>query len=86
MTLSVLLIAYIIVVLGFLVYALFNLFHIMRFGRMDAATYFMTAAFVAGFAFILFVSYTFIDNIDFSQRLFVLPANNLQTNTINTGF
>ncbi len=86
MTLSILLLAYALVVLGFFLYALLNLYHIIRFGRLDAPTYFMTALFIGGFAFILFVSYTFIDDINWDQPLFSTPIGLIQNDRINTGF
>lgn len=86
MTLSVLLIVYVLVVAAFFLYALFTLFHVLRYGRLDAATYFATGAFVAGFVFIGFVSYTFINKIDWSQPIFTFSTPSFETKNINTGF
>lgn len=80
MTLSILLILFAIAVAGIFLYALLNLFHVVRFGHMDAATYFMTGAFIAGFVFILFVSYTFIRQVNWSMPIISI------SNNINTGF
>lgn len=87
MTLSILLVVYAIVVAGFFLYALLNLFHVVRYGRLDAPTYFMTGAFVAGFLFILFVSYTYIRSIDWDTPLLNITSNPLKSNNnIKTGF
>lgn len=86
MTLNILLIAYGIVVIAFFIYALFTLFHVLRYGRLDAPTYFVTGAFVAGFAFILFVSYTFIRDVDWKQPIFTFSTTTFDNKNINTGF
>lgn len=87
MTLVILLYLYIIIVAAFFLYALMNLYHILRYGRVDAPTYFMTGIFLAGFAFIVFVSFTFLSRIDWNRPLFPSiesPFN--QNSSINTGF
>ncbi len=86
MTLTVLLFLYLFVVACFFLYALFNLFHVLRFGRLDAPTYFVTGAFVAGFLFIAFVSYTYIRDIDWSKPLFTMTTPSFNNTNINTGF
>lgn len=87
MTLILLLYAYIVIVAGFFLYALLNLYHILRYGRVDAPTYFMTGIFLAGFAFIAFVSLTFIQDVDWSRPLLPSIESPFQQNSsINTGF
>lgn len=86
MTIHVLLIVYALIVVAFFIYALFTLFHVLRYGRLDAPTYFITGAFVAGFLFILFVSYTFIRDIDWKQPLFSFSTPTFEGKNINTGF
>jgi hypothetical protein len=71
---SFLLILYLIAVAIVLIYALINLYHVFRYGRMDAPTYFMTGLFVAGFLVILFISSTAITQIDWSQTIDLLGA------------
>lgn len=66
---SALLIVYGLTVAVVFVYALLNLYHVVRYGRLDATLYFMTGLFIAGFIFILFVSWTFIGRIDWSQSI-----------------
>lgn len=74
MTIAIFLWIYIAFVSGVFIYALLNLFHILRFGRFDGPTYFMTGLFIAGFAFIIFVTYTFINNIDWSTPLTIFTG------------
>lgn len=82
----VLLVLYLFAAAGFLLYAIFNLFHVLRYGRPDAPTYIATAAFLAGFILISFVSYTYIRTVDWSQPLFTYSASSFSNNNINTGF
>ncbi len=87
MTLVLLLYVYIVIVAGFFLYALLNLYHILRYGRVDAPTYFMTGIFLAGFAFITFVSFSFLSTIDWNRPLLPSIESPFQQNSsINTGF
>ena len=73
--LSLFLILYLIVSGIFLLYALFNLYHIFRYGHFDAASYFMTGFFIAGFILIVFVSFVFINQIDWQHSIQLLKFN-----------
>ncbi|MBI4122046.1 MAG: hypothetical protein HY461_01815 [Parcubacteria group bacterium] len=75
MTLAVFLWVYIAFVAGIFLYALLNLFHILRYGRLDAPTYFMTGLFIAGFLFLTFVSSTFISTVDWSTPVTLFISN-----------
>lgn len=69
---SFFLLLYLVAVTVVFLYALVNLYHVFRYGRMDAVTYFMTGIFIAGFIVLLFISYTFITQIDWSQSVNLL--------------
>lgn len=66
-SLNFILIIFLVLIAALFVYALFNLYHIFRYGHLDAASYFVTGLFVAGFIFILFVSYSHLSQIDFND-------------------
>jgi hypothetical protein len=67
--LSFFLVIYLILAPLFLLYAVFNIWHVVRFGEFDSASYFMTGLFIAGLVLISFVSFTFISRVDWSQRI-----------------
>jgi len=79
LTLGFFLILYAIAIALFFLYALFNLFHVLRFGHFDRTTYFVTGTFIAGFLFILFVSYVFIGQIDWTTPIHLLGGNSVQS-------
>ncbi len=75
MALSILLWIYIAFAVGIFIYVLLNLYHIFRFGKFDAPTYFMTGLFLAGYIFILFVSYVYIREIDWQTPIEFFSSN-----------
>lgn len=52
-----------------IIYALFNLYHIFRFGHFDKYSYFATGLFIAGFCLIVVVSATFFFQINWGNSL-----------------
>jgi hypothetical protein len=77
--LSIFLVIYGLAVAMMLIYALFNLYHILRFGHFDRASYFMTGLFIAGFLFILFVSYLYIRQVDFTDEIDLFEKSNFRS-------
>lgn len=69
MTLSALLIVYLIIIALAVVYALINLFHIFRHGHFDAKSYFVTGIFMAGFLLILGISASFLFTVDWAATI-----------------
>jgi hypothetical protein len=70
-SLYVLLIAYGLVVAAFIVFAIFNLYHLFSFGFLSFLSFGMTFIFLAGAILILFITYKFAVQIDWSQTLII---------------
>lgn len=51
------------------IYGLFNLFHVIRHGHLDAALYFATITFLLVFVVALFGSYMLLRKVDWSQKI-----------------
>ena len=72
MTLTVLIYVYLLFMALGLLFALVNLYHIVRHGHLDSKSYFVTGAFAAGMVLILFVSATFMFTVDWSAPFTLL--------------
>jgi hypothetical protein len=66
-SMSVLLITYGILVLAFLIFALVNLYHVLKFGFLGFESFFVTFIFIAGTVLILFITYKLGLEIDWTQ-------------------
>jgi hypothetical protein len=70
-SLYTLLIVYGLVVASFIVFAIFNLYHLFSFGFLSFLSFFMTFLFLAGTILILFITYVFASQIDWSQTIII---------------
>ncbi|MBD3360055.1 MAG: hypothetical protein GF365_05115 [Candidatus Buchananbacteria bacterium] len=68
-SMSVLLIAYGVLVLAFLIFALVNLYHILKFGFLGFESFFVTFIFIAGTILVLFITYKLGVEIDWTQTI-----------------
>lgn len=68
-SLYVLLIIYAIALAGFLIFAIFNLYHLFNYGFLSFTSFFVTFLFLAGVVLILFITYQFGSQIDWSQTI-----------------
>jgi hypothetical protein len=80
MPLSIILWVFLAFVAGVFLYVLLNLYHIFRFGKFDGPTVFMTGLFLAGFVFILFVSYLYLAPIDWSAPIVLFSNDGFSSN------
>lgn len=71
---TIFLFIYLAFVVLIIVYGLFNLFHVVRHGHLDAALYFATISFILIFIVALFGSYLLLRKVDWSQKLNVTGA------------
>lgn len=81
-SLSLLLLIYYFFILVFLLFSFFNLYHIIKFGVANPITVFIFFLYIAGLVFILFVSWCFIKQIDWSYQIDInnfLNSYQLQT-------
>ncbi|MCX6744358.1 MAG: hypothetical protein NTX82_02430 [Candidatus Parcubacteria bacterium] len=68
-SLYVLLIIYAIALAGFFIFAIFNLYHLFNYGFLSFTSFFVTFLFLAGVVLILFITYQFGSQIDWSQTI-----------------
>ena len=85
MTLQTLFIVYAVIISLAIIYALINLFHVLRHGHLDAKSYFVTGIFVAGFLLILGISATYLFTIEWATPLTFDLFGSSPTNNFNTG-
>ena len=57
-----------------LLFALVNLYHIVRYGHLDKKSYFVTGTFATGMILILFISATFMFTVDWSTPFTILDG------------
>jgi len=75
-TYSVILYIYLGLVALFIIFSFFDLYHVVRFGFLNSTTVGMTFVFIAGSAILLFISYTYLRDIDWSQKIIIeLPVS-----------
>lgn len=73
---SVILYVYLGLVGLFIIFCLVDLYHVVRFGFLNSTTVGMTFVFIAGSAILLFISYTYLKDIDWSQQIIIeLPVS-----------
>ncbi|MFH1457128.1 MAG: hypothetical protein ABIF17_03365 [Patescibacteria group bacterium] len=70
LSLNILLISYLLVVLLFLVFTFFNLYHMWRFGIGETTNFFMIFLYIASLLVLAFFSVLYILKIDWSLPLF----------------
>ncbi len=68
-SMSVMLIAYGVLVLAFLIFAVVNLYHVLKFGFLGFESFFVTFIFIAGTILVLFITYKLGLEIDWTQTL-----------------
>lgn len=69
------LLAYVIFVGFFLVFTLFNIFHIVKFGVKSVGAYVVTFSYVALSLAVLIVSYIYIAQIDWNQTVTLFSSS-----------
>jgi hypothetical protein len=75
---SVLYWIYLLGVLAILVFAFFNLYHLLRFGFRTTVNVTMTFALIAGTVIILFISYSWLQGLDWSRYVHIeIPIDSL---------
>jgi hypothetical protein len=67
--LYILAIPYLLVLLFFIIFSFFSLYHLFRYGLMNFTTISMGFLYIALAAFILFVSWTYLKNIEWHETI-----------------
>lgn len=70
-SLYILLIIYAIALIGIFVIAGFNLYHLFSYGFLSFSSFFVTFLFLAGVVLILFITYQYGAQIDWSQTIVI---------------
>lgn len=65
---------YLLFVFIWLIFSLIALYHVIRYGQINFTTFFAAFAYIAGSALILFLSYGYLNQIDWSVSLTILPG------------
>lgn len=65
---------YLLFVFVWLIFSLVALYHIMKYGQINFTTFFASFAYIAGSALILFLSYGYLSQIDWSVGLTILQG------------
>jgi len=73
--LSTFLFAYIIYVAFFLFFTFFNLFHMLKYGFVSFWAYFLTTAYIVATILVLFVSYFYIAQVDWTAMFQIIDVN-----------
>lgn len=75
MTLSIFLIAYLIFLFLFGVFAIFSIYHLARFVPPSSVAFFTTYIFLAGTAIILFATWQALVEVDWTQTVFSITTS-----------
>lgn len=70
-----LLIIYSLFLLLFFLFAFFDLYHMIKFGHWDYSGFFMTFIFIGGIVIILFLTWQYGSQIDWSQSFNLFESN-----------
>lgn len=70
---AALLIPYALFLLIFLFFSFVNLYHLIKFGSTNFVAFMATFLFLAGSVLILYTSYTYIINTDWTRTIDVIP-------------
>lgn len=70
-SLSILLVFYAAILAAFVIFALFNLYHLFAYGFLSFLSFFTTFMFLAATVLILFITYAFAVQIDWTQTFII---------------
>ncbi len=73
---STFLIVYLLVIVVILFFAIASLYHLLKYGFLSPTAVFMTFLLIAGTAFILFISYSVLSEMNWQQELTIGQAYN----------
>lgn len=65
---------YLLFVFVWLIFSLIALYHLIRYGQINFTTFFAALAYIAGSSLILFLSYGYLSQIDWSAGLTIFQA------------
>ncbi|KPJ84991.1 hypothetical protein AMJ57_04855 [Parcubacteria bacterium SG8_24] len=68
-SLSALLIPYALAIVFFMIFAAFNIHHLMRYGATTRVSYIITFIFLSGSVLLLFISWQMLGGVDWSQQM-----------------
>ena len=71
--LSIFYFIYLVLVLVYLAYTFFNVYHLLRFGQLSIATFAVCVFYIAGSVVVLLFTWQSISGINWNQTLPILP-------------